>query len=225
MEIVFVRHAQPRWIVEGLNKVDPDLTDLGVHQAVLVADRLGADGRWDELLVSPTTRTRLTAAPIAEAIGIEPVVVEDLEELRTPGLADTPAHEVEALFARLDARHPDEWWDGFPDGEAFRDFHLRVTGCVADLLEERSFLARHEPHVYDVETDPGRIVVVGHAGTNAVAIGHLLGLDPVPWEWERFVSPHASVSVLKTVPLAGGHVFGLRSFGDVGHFGTGEVTR
>lgn len=225
MDILFVRHAQPRWIVDGLNRVDPDLTELGARQARLVAARLGAEGPWDELLVSPTTRTRMTAAPIAEAIGLEPTIVDDLEELKTPGLADTPEHEVEALFAQLDARHPDDWWEGFPDGETFREFHLRVTGCVSDILRGRSFAPRHEPHVYDVAQDPGRIVVVGHAGTNAVAIGHLLGLDPVPWEWERFVSPHASVSLLRTVELAGGHVFGLRAFADVHHFADGEVSR
>ncbi len=85
-------------------------------------------------------------------------------------------------------------------------------------------MPRHEPHIWDVDQDPGRLIVVGHAGTNAVAIGYLLGLEPTPWEWERFVSPHASISRLRTKPLAGGHVFGLRSFGDVAHFAADDVT-
>ncbi|MDX1691661.1 MAG: histidine phosphatase family protein [Acidimicrobiia bacterium] len=224
MEIVFVRHAQPEWIVDGLNRIDPDLTERGERQAAAVAERLAEHGPWNELLVSPTLRTRRTAAPIADALGVEPTIVDCLEELRTPGLKDTPAHEIEELFARLDARHPEEWWEGFPDGETFRAFHLRITGCMADLLEQRTFSTRHEPHVYDVEGDPGRIVLVGHAGTNAVAIGHLLGLDPVPWEWERFVSPHTSISILKTKPIAGGHVFGLRRFGDVAHLSGDDIT-
>ena len=225
MDIAFIRHAQPAWIVDGLNKLDPELTDLGVAQARLTAHRLAELGPWDELLVSPTVRSRRTAAPIAAEVGLDAQIIDDLEELKTPGLADTPAHEIEALFETLDARHPDEWWQGFPDGETFRQFHLRVTGAMADILERRTFRARHEPHVYDVAIDPGRVLIVAHAGTNAVAIGHLLGLDPVPWEWERFVSPHASISLLRTKPIAGGHVFGLRSFADVGHFPVDHVTR
>ncbi len=60
-------------------------------------------------------------------------------------------------------------------------------------------------------------MVVAHAGTDAVCLGHLLGIEPVPWEWERFVSFHASVSVVRTMPIAGAQSFSLFRFSDTGH--------
>ncbi len=50
-----------------------------------------------------------------------------------------------------------------------------------------------------------------------MALGYLLGIPPVPWEWERFVSYHASVSVVRPLAISGGHAFSLFRFSDVGH--------
>ena len=36
VEIVLVRHAQPEWIRDGLNVVDPPLTEVGRQQAVVL---------------------------------------------------------------------------------------------------------------------------------------------------------------------------------------------
>ena len=58
---------------------------------------------------------------------------------------------------------------------------------------------------------------MAHAGTDAVCLGHLLGIDPVPWEWERFVSFHASVSVVRPMPIAEAHSFSLFRFSDTSH--------
>jgi broad specificity phosphatase PhoE len=61
------------------------------------------------------------------------------------------------------------------------------------------------------------VVVVAHAGTDAVCLGHLLGIDPVPWEWERFVSFHTSVSIVRPMPVADAHSFSLFRFSDTSH--------
>ena len=53
-------------------------------------------------------------------------------------------------------------------------------------------------------------------------MGHLLGLEPTPWEWERFRSPHASISRIESNGLAGAHILALAAFGDVAHLS--EVT-
>jgi len=46
-----------------------------------------------------------------------------------------------------------------------------------------------------------------------------LGLDPIPWEWERFKSPHASISRIVATGLAGAHILTLTSFAEIGHLG------
>jgi probable phosphoglycerate mutase len=76
-----------------------------------------------------------------------------------------------------------------------------------------------------VADEADRIAFVAHAGTNAVAIGLLLGIPPTPWEWERFILYHASFARLRTIPLAGAHVFSLRTFNDREHLDADLRTR
>lgn len=219
MELIFVRHGLPRWSVDGLSQSDPHLTAEGRKQAELTATRLAADSKpVAEVIVSPTIRSRETAAPIARLCGINPQVVPELTEIRMPDWTGFSEGRVRQIFEEARHRHPDDWWQGIPGGESFVDFHERVTGALIALLAERS--VEPEPgsrHIWRVETDPRRIVVVAHAGTNAVAVGFFLGLDPVPWEWERFLLGHASITHLRTVPLAGGHIFSLRGSNDLEH--------
>jgi probable phosphoglycerate mutase len=74
-----------------------------------------------------------------------------------------------------------------------------------------------DPPLWDVEGTGRRVLLVAHGGTNATAIGWLLGIPPVPWEWERFVSFHASVSTLTPVEIGGARAYSLYRFGDVDH--------
>lgn len=220
MEIVFVRHAEPEWIADGVGVVDPPLTGRGVRQAEAAAVHL-ASTPWDDVLVSPALRAVETARPIAAATGIDPRVVEGLIEIRMPDWSGTPAETVDRIFREARNRPPEQWWDGMPGGESFRDFHERITTTLLGLLAERGVHPRAEPHLWDVsDAIPDRVLVVGHGGTNAVALGFLLGLDPTPWEWERFVSPHASVSRLRVKSLAGASVIGMISFGETAHLGS-----
>ena len=58
--------------------------------------------------------------------------------------------------------------------------------------------------------EPGRrIALIAHAGTNTIVICHLLGLPPTPWEWERMVLRHASISRLEAIPVGDGYTFSL----------------
>lgn len=222
MEIVFIRHAQPAWVADGLGVGNPGLTDLGRLQAVETAARLADDGDWDELLVSPLARAGETAAPIAEAIGLTPSFVDDLIEMITPDWEGTPIDQVYAIFQEQRHRPFEEWWEGLPGGESFSAFHDRVSGAMLTILNDRGVVGRPEPHLWDMPEDPGRILIVAHGGTDAVALGYLLGLDPMPWEWERFKSPHASISRIEATPLAGAHILTLTSFAEVNHLS--EVT-
>jgi len=66
---------------------------------------------------------------------------------------------------------------------------------------------------------------VAHIGTNSVAIGHLLGLQPTPFEWDRFVLGHASISRLEAIKVHDGYHFSLTKLSDVEHLDAGERTR
>ncbi len=219
MDIVFIRHGQPRWAVNGLSQPDPYLTDLGHEQARLAAARIASDRKpATELIVSPALRARQTAAPIAEMTGLEPAVVDDLVEVRMPNWEGVTEEAVIEIFKSSRNRTPEEWWEGLPGGESFREFHDRVTSALDLLLAERGMVRDEaDPSLWHVERDPGRLVIVAHGGTNSVCLTHLLGIPPAPWEWEKFVLFHASFSRIKMIPLAGAHVPSLRTFNDQDH--------
>jgi probable phosphoglycerate mutase len=196
---------------------DPPLTDRGRLQAELVAKVL-TDLRIDSLLVSPLQRAQQTAEPIAEATGIEPVTLPWLAEIFPGSFEGTPQDVVEETFRQTRGRPLEEQWEGIPGGESFRDFHKRVTTGLAELLDERGVRRTSvHPPLWKLEEPEHRVVVVAHGGTNAVSLGYLLGIEPVPWEWERFVAFHAAVSTIAPIEISGGHSFSLFRFSDTSH--------
>jgi broad specificity phosphatase PhoE len=224
MELVLVRHAQPEWTRDRTAQVDPGLTDVGRRQADLAAERLASEV-FDRILVSTATRARETAAPVLDLTSSTPADERAwLHEIQMPAAWEgTPSEEVGRVLAHARGRPRDEWWDGLPGGESFRDFHARVT---RGLVEELAVLGVHRDAagLWHVPEDAPRLLLVAHAGTNSVVLGHLLGLDPEPWEWERFASDHASLTVLRSTPIASGNIFSLQRFSDVAHLPPELVT-
>lgn len=215
--MLFIRHGEPAWERNGLSVDDPDLTDRGQQQAELLAWRL-RDLAVDRVFVSPLRRAQQTVAPFATSRGIEPETIDFLAEITNPAWEGTPVDEVEEAFAASRHRPVEEHWEGLPGGESFRGFHERVTtGLRKLMIDLGADRVSEDPPLYGLDDAPYRVMVVAHTGTNSVSIGHLLGIRPVPWEWERFVSFHASISTLRTVEIAGAHTFSLFRFSDTSH--------
>jgi probable phosphoglycerate mutase len=83
MNIYLVRHgeASARWTESD----DPGLSDRGHEQAAATAQELLQQLEPDiRLLSSPLRRARETAVPLAEALGVEPAIVEPFREIPTP---------------------------------------------------------------------------------------------------------------------------------------------
>jgi broad specificity phosphatase PhoE len=224
MELLLVRHAQPEWDRDEVSYVDPGLTRRGGEQAGLLAQRLLHE-RFDRILVSTARRAQETAAPVRAAH--RDVPTDDrawMHEIRMPDHWEgTPADEVNRALREAQHRPRDLWWEGMPGGESFRDFHARVTiGLEAELGELG--VVRDADRLWRVPADAPDLLLVAHAGTNSVVLGHLLGLDPEPWEWERFASDHTSVTRLRSTPIAGAHIFSLQGFSDVAHLPSSLVT-
>jgi broad specificity phosphatase PhoE len=229
MEIVLVRHGQPAWSEDGIAYNDPPLTDLGRQQADRMAERLAAMGPVDHFLVSPMVRARETAAPLADRLGRDPQVLSWLREIGLPPDWDgAPIDRIAEVFRASRTRDREQWWEPVaPGAESFHTFHQRVTRGTELALGEVGVVPhpRDPEAVWDVREDPGRVVVVAHAGTNSAILGRLLGLEPRPWEWERFASRHASVTILSTTEIGPGWIFALDRFSGVGHLDGLDVTR
>lgn len=230
MELVLVRHAQPAWAGHGgLATNDPGLTPLGREQATRLAQWMAGShfGHVDGLFVSTARRSRQTAAAIGEVLQLTAVVEGWLLEIGQPDEWEgRPEDEVQQVLQANRARPLEDWWDGAPGGESFRHFHARVTDGIEGFLA-RYGAGRHaqDPaRLWDVPDDGPRLVLVAHAGTNSVLTSHLLGIPPQPWEWERFSCDHASITVLRSRPIADGDIWSLEYFSDVAHLAEDQVT-
>jgi len=219
-----MRHAQPEWVREQRSVVNPPLTELGHAQAARLAKALVAE-EFDELYVSPMVRARQTAAPLLEVTGRAEEIEPWLEEIRDPDWHGAPAERAAKAYADLRQRPVSAMWTGLPGGEPMDSFVARVREGADH------FLAAHgvrsvggDLPVWQVDDPARRIGFIAHAGTNSVIVCHLLGLSPTPWEWDRLVMRHASISRLVALPVGDGYVFSLSSLSDVEHLDRDQRT-
>lgn len=217
VELVLIRHGEPDWDRAFETASDPGLTESGREQVQRAAGHL-KERPLAALYTSPLQRTQETAAIIGQAMQLSPEIVPDLEEIRVPVLEYASQSEVDSYFAAAFRRPLHEHWDGFPGGEPYRDFHRRVTAAVESVLAHYS-VHPSAAGEYTVWRAPARgqalrIGIVGHGGSNAVILGHLLGIAPVPWEWCRFETPLAAVTSLALRAVSrDGYVWSMQSFG------------
>ena len=225
MEIVLIRHGQPEWVKNDLNIVNPPLTELGHVQAERMAAAL-ADEHFDEVFASPLTRARETARPLFEALGRPETIADWLEEIRDPAWHGTPAEKAQHAYDELRSRDAEGRWDGLLDGESIRDFTARIHAGATEFFADRGVVrSRTELPVWQIAEPGRRIALVAHAGTNSTTVAHLLGMTPTPWEWDRFVLGHASISRLEALPLGDGFTFSLTKLSDVEHLDADQRTR
>jgi broad specificity phosphatase PhoE len=216
IELVFVRHGEPDW-ERAQETGDPGLSELGRRQAAGAAVRLKTR-RLDAIYCSPLQRARDTAEEIVRAQQVQPLFVDDLEEIRVPALLTLSLTEVDSYFAAAARRTLQERWTGFPGGESFRNFHKRVSLAIESILGHYGVHSRLSEE-FTVWTAPARgrvlrVAIVAHGGTNAVALTHLLGIAPVPWEWLRFETPLAAISTVALRAIsAEAYVWSLQGFG------------
>ncbi|MET8077507.1 bifunctional RNase H/acid phosphatase [Streptomyces sp. NPDC005303] len=112
---VLLRHGEtpltPQKRFSGSGGTDPSLSDVGREQARRAAEALAERGTIQHILASPLTRTRQTAAAVADRLGIE-VTIED-------GLIETDFGAWEGLtFGEVRERYPDDLTTWLSDPEA-----------------------------------------------------------------------------------------------------------
>ncbi|MEA2429200.1 MAG: 2,3-bisphosphoglycerate-dependent phosphoglycerate mutase [Thermoleophilaceae bacterium] len=113
---------------------DPPLAPEGEEQARALARRL--DGQpIDGLFVTPLQRTAQTAAPLAAATGMEPVVIPELREVL---LGDWEGGELRIRAAQGDPLFwrilEEERWDVIPNAEPAEQFAARVERGLEKIV-------------------------------------------------------------------------------------------
>lgn len=95
MELLLIRHALPVRVDPGDGPADPELAELGRRQAEALAEWL-RDEHLHAIYTSPLRRAVETAAPLAAATGLGPIVDEDLAEFDRDAVDYIPLEELKA---------------------------------------------------------------------------------------------------------------------------------
>ncbi len=197
--VLLVRHGKTPTTGSVLPGRAPglSLSDEGRDQAATAARRLTELDRVTAIYASPLERTRETAAPIAEALGLEIQIEPGLLECEFGGWT---GRELKELFKLPEWRQvqssPSTF--RFPDGESFNEMQLRISSAIAAIV------ARH----------PGETVVaVSHADPIKAAVAYAVGthLDL----FQRIVISPCSISAIQYPAHGAPAVLAVNSTGDL----------
>jgi 2,3-bisphosphoglycerate-dependent phosphoglycerate mutase len=151
--LLLIRHGESTWNREGRVQgwLDPPLSERGVQQAVLLAERL-REQPIDALYASPLQRARATAQAIADLKALPLRVDDRLREHRLGGIQGLTSDEIASKFPQLHARvGQTNLWVGAPDEEPLEEFSERMRLCGSELAE------RHAGQTIAVVTHGGSI--------------------------------------------------------------------
>jgi probable phosphoglycerate mutase len=179
-------------LVEGQG--DPPLSEVGRHQAELVATRLGHEP-FDGLYVSNLRRTSETAAPLVDRTGMTPVVDADLREVflgeLEGGLLRQKAADRDPLFEKV---FTEQRWDVVPGAESREVFGGRLRRAIERIA---------------VAHPGGRVVVFSHGAAIGEILAQTTGSEPF-----AFVgADNASISKIVVAPQR----WVLRGYNDTAH--------
>lgn len=131
MRIYAARHGQTQWNRENIvcGRTDLPLTDLGLGQAQLLAERT-RDLKIDVIISSPMLRARQTAAPTAALHGLEVLVDQRLIE------QDYGIYEGVSRFDEGFLNNKRHFAFRYPGGESMMDVAHRVYSLLEEIKTE-----------------------------------------------------------------------------------------
>lgn len=172
MRIYIVRHGQSTNNAnqEGLQVIDPPLTDIGRKQALLTSKALLAENVENALLfISPQLRALQTAGPIRNLLDLKGQVRPDICE--AGGMWQNSGMGAEEILRELPEVElspdigADGWWRSGSAEEIEEVFYLRAEMVKQDLIG-----------YFDVGAPP--IILVTHGRFGSALASRMLDLNP-----------------------------------------------
>lgn len=204
VELLLVRHGESEAAVEGRpfplvdGHGDPALSDDGVEQAERVGERLAGAG-IDAIYVTSLRRTAQTAQPLAQRLGLTPIVEADLREVHLGewegGLFRKKVRDNDPIAIEM---YTQQRWDVIPGAERGEAFSARVRAGIERIA------AAHADQ---------RVAVFAHGGT----IGEVLAQATASAPFAFSGADNGSVSQLVVTPER----WIVRRFNDTAHLEPG----
>ncbi len=186
--VILIRHGETdssrdgRW--QGWS--DVPLNETGQRQARELVTPLAAQ-RPTHLVVSDLLRTQQTIQPLADELGLIPVIDADLKEIDVGSWAGLSHDEAVLQDPKGAARH-DAGGTGWTDGETYAEIAIRG---------ERALL-RHSDGLFESDL----LVVISHGGLIGALTGRLLGLTPEDQRQRMGRVSHCHASYLRRTNVA-----------------------
>ncbi|MEA5508617.1 histidine phosphatase family protein [Crocosphaera sp. UHCC 0190] len=198
--LYFLRHGQTAYSKTGgyCGKLenDPGLTPEGDEMAKAFADTY-ANLPWTAIYVSPLYRTRQTAKPLCEAIGLRMQLRPGLQEIGYGKWEGMHPTDIDQQYHDLYVKWlTDPAWNAPPGGERGIEIARRSSKVIEEI--EQTY-------------QTGNILIVSHKATIRIMLCGLLGID-IKYYRDRFLMPVAALSLVELTisgPLI--HFIGDRS--------------
>jgi broad specificity phosphatase PhoE len=199
--LYLLRHGQTEFSREDTfcgSGLDPELTADGLKMAHAFADAYKKTP-WRGIYCSSLRRGITTAQPLCDAVGMEPHIRSEINEIaygQWEGKTKTQVSE--------------EYHDDYIRWVADPAWHAPTGGETAVTIASRGMKVIEE---IKAECSDGNVLLVSHKATVRIIICALLGIDVGRFRY-RLVCPVGSVSVIEF--SAEGPL--LRALADISHF-------
>jgi probable phosphoglycerate mutase len=194
-QLILIRHGESEPVRDGVvfarrnGQADPDLDPVGELEAARAAARLSSEPLV-AVYSSPLRRALHTARPLGEALGIAPVVLEDLREVF---LGEVDGLNLSALWSRGDEHVRralrEQRWELIPGAERQVDFERRVRVTIGEIAEkhrgEAAAVVTHGGFIAQALTGATRCAPHAFLHADNASFTHLV-VTPRAWKVRNF---------------------------------------
>jgi len=163
LHLILIRHGETEWNAQGRyqGQSDVPLSDLGMQQAELLAERL-MDLKIDAIYTSDLKRAWMTATTIAKNHNLKINPEPRLRELKFGILEGLTFDEAESQYPEMIRAWLDDFNNTPLDAETIQTFNARIVSLMESLKQE------HNGQV---------VLLVGHGGSLSEILRVVLGLS------------------------------------------------
>lgn len=200
MKILIIRHGDPYYPTDSL-------TEKGQREAELLGERLKKEN-ITSIYVSPLGRAKLTAKPTAEKVGIEPIVLDWLQEI--PVRLGFEYNTDCCTNSKFPWNIPPELWTNDKDifnvdtwqnsdilkGSNICDVYTKVCKEFDNLIAKHGYV--RDGNLFRIEENAKKeqtIALFCHGGIGTALIAHILNMPVIP-AWNTIFLPPSSVTTI-----------------------------
>lgn len=142
MKLIFVRHGQTDWNVQGKiqGSYDSELNSTGINQAMKLSEKLlSLNYKFSKIYSSPQKRALKTAEILSKSSNVDYVLMKDLQEMNMGKWEGLSWKEVEEKYpTEYKKWYLNRRYTKTPDGESYEDMLERVLKSIDKIINENT---------------------------------------------------------------------------------------